>query len=153
MPREPIEFLSGIVLLSHEPARLAAFYKKMLGCPLVADDREDQNQSWSGVLGEVHFAIHGRGDYPGHNNGHGGHTVLSFHVFDLNSYLRELEDAGLKPLYPPRDLGWCLMSAVRDPDGNLVELTQLTGDWYRHLEGRRNAGLDVVARWRSSGRD
>ena len=45
-----------------------------------------------------------------------------------------LERQGVELLYPPRDLGWCKRTAVSDPDGNNIELTELGADWYRHLE-------------------
>jgi hypothetical protein len=31
-----------------------------------------------------------------------------------------------------------------------IELTRLSDDWFRHLETRRAAGADVVARWRTA---
>jgi hypothetical protein len=39
------------------------------------------------------------------------------------------------------------MSAVHDPDGNLVELTQLADEWWAQLAKRRAEGHDPVERW------
>lgn len=39
------------------------------------------------------------------------------------------------------------VTAVRDPDGNLVELTQLGPSWLDHLQARRAEGHDLIARW------
>jgi hypothetical protein len=36
---------------------------------------------------------------------------------------------------------------VRDPDGNLVELTQLGPDWLDHLKARHAEGHNLVSRW------
>jgi len=36
---------------------------------------------------------------------------------------------------------------VRDPDGNLVELTQLGPDWLDHLKEHRAEGHDLISRW------
>jgi hypothetical protein len=72
---------------------------------------------------------------------------LAFTVFDLNLVVEELRREGLEILYPPRDLGFGRVTAVHDPDGNLVELTQLAPRWFDHLSRRRQAGQDVLARW------
>ena len=81
-----------------------------------------------------------------------GAVKLAFTVFDLDAYLGRLRQHGLEPLYPPRDLGWTRMTAVRDPDGNYLELTELGAEWFSHLEARRQAGHDVIARFRSRSR-
>ena len=39
------------------------------------------------------------------------------------------------------------ITAIRDPDGNLVELTQLGPSWLDHLRANRAAGGDLVAHW------
>ena len=36
---------------------------------------------------------------------------------------------------------------MRDPDGNLVELTQLGPGWLDHLKAHRAEGHDLVSRW------
>ncbi len=55
---------------------------------------------------------------------------------------------GVEPLYPPRDEGFCRMAALRDPDGNYLEFTELGEEWFRHLEERRAKGPDVLERWK-----
>jgi hypothetical protein len=39
------------------------------------------------------------------------------------------------------------MTAVRDPDGNYIELTELDASWFEGLRRHREQGFDVVARW------
>jgi hypothetical protein len=41
------------------------------------------------------------------------------------------------------------LTAVRDPDGNLVELTQLGSGWLGHLQAERADGNDLVSAWRA----
>jgi hypothetical protein len=58
-----------------------------------------------------------------------------------------LQRKGIECLYPIERLGessW--VTAVRDPDGNEVELTQMSGAWIQHLAERCGAGADVTAR-------
>ena len=62
---------------------------------------------------------------------------LAFEVFDMEAFLKQLATHNVKPLYPPKEMGPMLLTAVRDPDGNLIEFTQLGEKWYQHLEERR----------------
>jgi hypothetical protein len=39
------------------------------------------------------------------------------------------------------------MTAVHDPDRNLIELTQMADTWWAHLAKRRAEGHDPVERW------
>jgi hypothetical protein len=49
--------------------------------------------------------------------------------------------------YPIRRLGpTSLITAIVDPDGNEIELTQMGEDWLRHLGEHRRQGADVLAR-------
>lgn len=36
-----------------------------------------------------------------------------------------------------------------DPDGNIVELTEMSERWYKYLEERRSKGLDALGQWKS----
>jgi hypothetical protein len=36
---------------------------------------------------------------------------------------------------------------ITDPDGNLIELTQMSDAWFDYLGTRRAHGVDVLARW------
>lgn len=52
--------------------------------------------------------------------------------------------------YPPKDTGFSLMTALTDPDGNCIEFAQLSDRWFKHLESRKQKGIDVVSRWQKS---
>jgi len=110
MVREPIAFLSPVLVVSTNPQRLATFYRDVIGIPL----REEQ---------------------------HGGSR-------DVQALARRLEGSGVPLLYPPRDTGFFVSTAVEDPDGNFVEFTERGGEWFTGIDARRAAGDDVVARWR-----
>jgi hypothetical protein len=69
-------------------------------------------------------------------------------VFDLPRMIAWLETCGIALCYPPVDLGTqSQITAVLDPDGNLVELTQLGPGWLDHLKAHRAEGHDLVSRW------
>ncbi len=149
MAHENIRFLSAVIVVSEEPATLAGFYRDALGIPLLEEQHDDDAPHWGCTLGDLHFAIHSVSDFPEHPRAGVGSVKLALTIFDLEAYLERLRDAGVAPLYPPKDLGWCKMSAVTDPDGNLVELTELGDGWFEQLEKRKNEGQDVVAHHRA----
>jgi catechol 2,3-dioxygenase-like lactoylglutathione lyase family enzyme len=139
---ERIQFLSAILLTSREPARLTEFYRDVLGLPLVEERHGTTPLHWGCELGDVHFAIHPRDGAPPP-----GPIRLAFWVFDLESFARGLERRGVSLRYPIRRLGpTSLITAIVDPDGNEIELTQMGEDWLRHLAEHRRQGADVLAR-------
>lgn len=146
MDAEPLEFLSAVLVVSEHPERLAAFYRDVLGVPLEPEQHGATATHWGCQLGDLHFAIHPVANFRQHPGV--GAVRLAFTVFDLDTYVAAVRRRGVEPLYPPKDLGWSKMTAVRDPDGNHIELTQLTNDWFDRLAQRRHQGHDVLARWR-----
>ncbi|MBI3072132.1 MAG: VOC family protein [Deltaproteobacteria bacterium] len=145
---ESIEFFSAVLIVSKDPARLAAFYRDTLGVPLKEEKHGDTAPHYGCELGDLHFAIHPRENFEDAGEPSGGAVRLAFTVFDIESIATSLREKGVALLYPPRDVGFCKMTALRDPDGNTVELTELGNGWFNHLEDRRRRGLDVLARHR-----
>lgn len=145
---EDVRFISGVILVSRQAQQMAQFYRDVLGVPL-AEERHDGTQPhWGCELGDVHFAIHPAADYPDDPAGGPGPVKLAFMVFDLPRMVAWLDRCGVALCYPPTDLGTeSRITAVRDPDGNLVELTQLGPGWLDHLKERRAEGHDLVSRW------
>ncbi len=145
---EDVHFISGVILVSHKPERLVSFYRDVLGIPLAEERHGDTQPHWGCELGDVHFAIHPAEDYPEDPATGPGPVKLAFMVFDLTRIIAWLETRGIALCYPPADLGTqSQITAVRDPDGNLVELTQLGPGWLDHLKAHRAEGHDLVSRW------
>ncbi len=102
----------------------------------------------------MHFAIHPPDDAEAGDGAEaapgGGQSPVhvAFWVFDLESFTRRLEtEHGVACLYPIQRLGaGSLVTAIADPDGNVVELTQMGQSWIDHLAERRQARGDVVTR-------
>ena len=149
MTPEKIEFLSAVLLVSKEPARLAAFYRQVVGLPLEDERHGDTAPHYGCELGDLHFAIHPMENFSGTGAG-AGSVKLAFTVFDLAALAGRLEAAGIKLAYPPKDTGFALMTAIHDPDGNFIEFTQLSDGWFKHLEKRRARGYDVIERWKAN---
>jgi catechol 2,3-dioxygenase-like lactoylglutathione lyase family enzyme len=140
---EALRFLSGLIVESAEPERLVHFYRDILGVPLVQERHGDSEPHWGCEVGDVHFAIH-----PGDASTRGGGIKIAFLVFDLDALVGWLAAHDVELCYPPVEFGTeSRITAVRDPDGNLVELTQLGPSWLEHLREHRAAGGDLVAHW------
>src|ERR1700716_1737825 len=119
---EPIEFLSGVLVVSADPARLSDFYRESLGIPLKREEHEGTLPHWGCTLGDIHFAIHPIEDFPDSRAAVGA-VKLAFTVFDLSSVVAELAQKDVQLVRPPEDTGYFLSAMLYDPDGNLIELT------------------------------
>ena len=142
-----LEFLSAVLIVSDDAERLARFYRDQLGVPLRPERHGETLQHWGCELGDVHFAIHPRENFQRDPNVGVGAVKLAFMVFDLDAYLQTLTQRGVEALHEPEQVGGMRITAVRDPDGNFIELTELGRNWFEHLRKRKEQGFDVVARW------
>ena len=145
---EDVQFISGLILVSHQPERAAGFYRDVLGLPLAEERHSETQPHWGCELGDTHFAIHPAEDYPDDPATGPSPVKLAFLVFNLAGMISWLDTCGVPLCYPPTNFGTqSQITAVRDPDGNLVELTQLGPRWLDHLKDHRAKGHDLVSRW------
>jgi catechol 2,3-dioxygenase-like lactoylglutathione lyase family enzyme len=100
--------------------RATAFYRDTLGFPLDPEGDPDL-LSFRCQLGDVGFSIALGAEEAA------SAVVLAISVVDLDAYATALRQAGVELLYPPRERDGVRMTAVRDPDGNLIELTEREG--------------------------
>src|SRR5262245_5338551 len=147
MTIQSLECLGAVILVSKEPERLARFYRDVLGVPLTPEQHGDELPHWGCTLGQLHFAIHPVEDFPDGRSAVGS-VKLAFNTFDVHGLARRLQAHGVTLLYPPKDTGFFWVTAVEDPDGNLVELVEMSKAWFEYLEVRQAQGHDVLARWR-----
>jgi hypothetical protein len=148
MDEEKIHFFSGILMVSKNPKRLADFYRDVLNVSLKEEQHGETLPHWGCTLGDIHFAIHPVEDFPDHKSGVGA-VKMAFTIFDIQSLCERLQRKDVKLLYPIKDTGFFLSTAILDPDGNFVEFTQLCDKWFEHLEERKQKGLDVIQEWKS----
>ena len=143
------EFVSAILIVSKNAGKLAEFYRDALGFPLEDEKHGDTELHYGCEVGDIHFAIHPFENFEDQEPGVGS-IKLAFEVFDLEACLARLESHGVSPLYAPKPMGGIgKITAVRDPDGNLIELTQLNERWFKHIEERKKKGIDMLERWKS----
>ena len=139
------QFLSAVLLVSREPERLAIFYRDVLGIPLEEEQHDETIKHYGCELGDLHFAIHPIENFRSGEPGVGS-VKLAFEIFDMNAFISHLKERGITPLYSPKPLGTSLITALRDPDGNEIEFTQLSPGWFEHLQNRRKMGHDIIER-------
>jgi len=144
---EQIEFLSAVIVVSENPARLAEFYRDVVGIPLKDEAHGTSLAHYGCNLGDIHFAIHPVETFPDRRHGVGA-VKLALNVFDMNALVERMKSNDVKLLYPPHDTGFFISTAINDPDGNFIEFTQMSDDWFKSLEQRQRSGQDVVSRWK-----
>jgi catechol 2,3-dioxygenase-like lactoylglutathione lyase family enzyme len=124
----PVNFLNAVLVVSYDAPRLAGWYQRVLGLPL----RDEQHDGGGGhlhfgcTIHGLHFAIHPTDNYNfAPETGPGG-VRIAFDVTDIDAFIAGLPDEEIDWVFKPVDLGWSRMLALRDPDGNLVEVVQMT---------------------------
>ena len=124
--------LNLVVLEVADIDRSCVLYTEAFGLDLHVDDHEGAEQgegdrwisgrhaacSWTdGSF--MHFALyHAKGDGPSRG------TQIGFAVDDIGAAHERAVAAGAEVIHPPRDEPWGATSRYRDPDGNIISLTQ-----------------------------
>jgi catechol 2,3-dioxygenase-like lactoylglutathione lyase family enzyme len=122
-----VNFLNAVLIVSEEPARLADWYRDVLGLPL----EDEQHEGGAGAphygctLRGLHFAIHPTSTYAFAPQTGTGAVRLAFNVSDIDTFEAEQAGRALDWVFRTVDLGWSRMLALRDPDGNFVEVVQM----------------------------
>jgi catechol 2,3-dioxygenase-like lactoylglutathione lyase family enzyme len=124
----PVNHLNAVIVVTDDVARLADWYRRVLGLPL-----EDEQHGGGGealhagcYLRGLHLAIHPTSNFAfAPEIGRGG-VRIAFDVTDIDEFHRGLPADGIDWVFEPVDLGWSRMLAFRDPDGNMIEVLQMT---------------------------
>jgi len=123
--------LSSVLLASSDPDRLRAWYVELLGTEPDVD----------GFLhfGSVAVLIDGRDDLAPVAQ-EPGRVILNYHVTDIAALARRLDAHGVEWVSPVeyREQGGAWFGTVQDPDGNYVQVIQLTHDYYTQRRARQS---------------
>jgi len=116
-----VQHLAGIIMFSPDPERLASFYREALGIPFEIQQHGQIREHLECEIWNIHFAILKKAEtHPGSN------IAPSFRVSDLEDFLAQLSQKGLKPLHPMIDIGeGKRVSSIADADGNMIRLIQI----------------------------
>jgi predicted enzyme related to lactoylglutathione lyase len=111
------QFICALILSSKTPAKLAKFYKDVLGLPMVKRDAT-QYTSHTGV---THFAIHKtpKGKQPTRR------TEIGFQIPNLDGFVKKLTTKKIKLVSPIQSYPWARSAQINDPEGNIIYLMEL----------------------------
>lgn len=106
--------LTGLILSSAQPERLAKFYQEVLGIPLALNQHGNMPQHWECDYNGIHFAVlKGKVTHPTTEP-----IVPSFAVDDIESFVTTHD---IKLTHPMMDLGGgAYIASFKDPDGNTL---------------------------------
>ncbi|MGH3518950.1 MAG: VOC family protein [Haloechinothrix sp.] len=117
----PAPTLTSILLSSTDPERLRTWYVSALEPDL------NRDEGGYGILrfGGFYILIDSRDDI-GKANPEPGRVILNFEVDDAHATAARLEDLGAEWLAKLEDRDGSLFGTVIDPDGNYVQIIQLS---------------------------
>ncbi|HWT11280.1 MAG TPA: VOC family protein [Allosphingosinicella sp.] len=118
----------GVILVTDDVERLAAFYRDVLGLPLEREEHSGLPVHYGVDVGTTHLGIHPPASF-GRVEARAGGTVVALQVDDLDACLAGLAANGIEPAIAKHDEGFGPVAAVEDPDGNLIELVELSYDF------------------------
>ncbi|MDJ1469251.1 VOC family protein [Xanthocytophaga flava] len=109
-----VKGLTGVIMSSAQPERLAKFYKDVLGIPLALNRHGNMPEHWECDYNGIHYAV-----LKGKENKQPNETiVLSFVVNDIESFVTA---HNIQLLHPIMDLGeGAYIASFKDPDGNIL---------------------------------
>lgn len=113
--------LSGVMLSSTEPERLHEWYRSVF--PPQTDEAQDQYRILG--YGGVYLFIDTRDDV-GPKAAEPGRVLLNFEVDDARAAAERVEQSGSSWLAPLEDRDGNLFATAIDPDGNYVQLIELS---------------------------
>jgi catechol 2,3-dioxygenase-like lactoylglutathione lyase family enzyme len=116
-----IREFKSIVLTSDTPDATAAFYRDVLGLPLLEERHRGTVRHHACALGSLHFAILERSSFwvPSSPAGEPPSTVVSFTVEDLDAVGARLSSRDV-PIVARTKIGPMSFAAAYDPDGRHI---------------------------------
>ncbi len=123
MTASVVEGLSVVLLLARDTARTAAFYRDVLGLPLLEEEHDGRPPHYACRLGVLYFTIQPATDLAGTVPGRGYDFLqLCFTVADLDPFLARLADLQVTPLHAPLPFEHTRFTTLQDPDGRHVRV-------------------------------
>jgi predicted enzyme related to lactoylglutathione lyase len=121
MKKITVRRMTGLILSSVDPSRLANFYKNVLGIPLALNKHGNLPEHWECDFDGIHYAI--LKEMP--NDVASSNIVPSFEVEDIKEFVNQNNLAMLHPLMPLG--GGDFVGSISDVDGNVIRLWMSTG--------------------------
>lgn len=109
--------LSSLMIGTADVARLAEFYKKLVGRP--ADMEESGWYGWQ--IGKCFFGIGEHSEVKGEAKDP-NRIILNFETKEVKEEFERIKAIGAKVVAEPYEMGSGLIATFADPDGNLFQL-------------------------------
>ena len=122
-PVRPPHTVAAVLLLSPDPALLAAFYREKLAFPLVPVNLPDLEPHFGCEVGHVYISIWPSPN-PVPNTARERGAIVAYYVSDVAEEVKRLESQGVPVVLPPKRTRLGMIARLEDPDGNLFELYQ-----------------------------
>ncbi|MCI0485446.1 MAG: VOC family protein [Blastocatellia bacterium] len=123
-----VESVCGVIFTTERLDEMVGFYRDVLGLALEPEEHGGLDRHYGVNMGSLHFAIHPLSSFDETKAGNASAKV-AFQVDSLSEYVARLEAHGYKPVREPHDEGFGPVASFRDPDGNLIELVELSFDF------------------------
>jgi catechol 2,3-dioxygenase-like lactoylglutathione lyase family enzyme len=128
--------LGSVLLATRNVSRLREWYGKAFGVA--------PNPDGFFVFGGVSVLIDGRGDVAD-RAAEPERVIINFHVDDVRAMAAHLDDVGVSWVVPVEFRGDAWFATLRDPDGNLLQIIELTSTYWA-TRGGLLAGSPVATR-------
>ena len=115
MEKIKVKGLSGVIMSSAHPERLAKFYNDVMGISMTLNHHGTSPDHWECDYHGIHFAILEQKNpkKPTEN------IVLSFYIDNIDQFITENKINSYEEVM---DLGNAFSTGFKDPDGNTVRL-------------------------------
>ena len=114
--------LSVVLLLSRDTRRTGAFYRDVIGLPLVEEEHDGRHPHYACPLGSVYFTIQSATDLSAPDEDGYDFLQLCFTADDIDAFVAGLAAQGITPLHPPRPFEHTRFTTLLDPDGRHVRV-------------------------------
>jgi catechol-2,3-dioxygenase len=128
-PRNLIDDVTAVLLISSDPKRLAEFYRATLGLPMRPEMHDGIRPHYGHTLGDVHFAIHNAEDWSGVRTRHARSPVVTFSTSHVKAVAKRLSARGVA-VKGPTDHGFGHLLSFRDPDGNHITVVEYAPEYW-----------------------
>lgn len=115
--------LNGMLLSSTNPDRLGAWYAATLD-----PDRDEQMDKYRLLTFGAFYLLIDQRDDISDTSPEPGRIILNFDVEDARAVVERLEESGAEWVAPLEDRDGSLFATVGDPDGNYVQVIEMSAE-------------------------
>jgi predicted enzyme related to lactoylglutathione lyase len=116
--------LNSVMIGTKQPAKLAAFYEKVLGKP--ADMVDQENHFWGWQAGSANISVLEHSEMEGSAK-NPGRVMFNFETPQVKEEFERIKAFGGTVIREPYEIGGGWVATLADPDGNYFQLVSPMG--------------------------